>query len=200
MPVAPTARAIPSSSSASAVRVGVSSPLELRWLRVREVLKPMAPGLDGLAGQLRHRLDVVGRGHLALRAALAHHVEPQGAVGHVGGEVDVVGAAVEGVEELGERLPRPRQALVQRGAGDVLHALHQLDQAVVVGRAHRREADAAVAGHHGGDAVPRRRDQPRVPRGLPVVVHVDVDEPGRDGEAVGVEHAGGGAVDLRRPR
>ena len=43
MPVAPTARAIPSSSSASAVSVGVYSPLELRWFRVREVLNPIAP-------------------------------------------------------------------------------------------------------------------------------------------------------------
>ena len=135
----------PSSSSASAVRVGVSSPLELRWLRVREVLKPMAPASTACAGQRRHRLDVVGRGHLALGAALPHHVEPQRAVRHVGGEVDVVVAAVERVEELGERLPRPRQPLVERGAGDVLHALHELDQPVVVGRAHGREADAAVA-------------------------------------------------------
>ena len=173
----------------------MSSPLELRWLRVRDVLKPMAPASTASPRQGGHRLDVLGRGHLALRAPLAHHVEAQRAVGHVGGEVDVVGAAVEGVEELGERLPRPRQALVERGAGDVLDALHQLDEAVVVGRPHRREADAAVAGHDGGDAVPGRRDEPVVPGGLAVVVHVDVDEAGRDEQAVGVELLGGGAVD-----
>ena len=97
-------------------------------------------------------------------------------MGHLGGEVDVVGAAVERVEELGEGLPGPRQALVQRGAGDVLDALHQLDEALVVGRADRREADAAVAGDDRGDAVPRRRAEPVVPGGLAVVVHVDVDE------------------------
>ena len=136
-----------------------------------------------------------GRGRLALGAALAHHVEAQRAVGHVGGEVDVVVAAVERVEELGERLPGPRQALVERGAGDVLHALHELDEPVVVGGPHRREADAAVAGHDGGDAVPRRRDEAVVPGGLAVVVHVDVDEARGDEQAVGVELLGGAAVD-----
>ena len=39
-----------------------------------------------------------------------------------------------------------------------------------------READAAVAHHDGGDAVPRRRQQAAVPGGLAVVVGVDVDE------------------------
>src|SRR3546814_9919440 len=75
-------------------------------------------------------------------------MEPQRAVGNLRGQIDVVGPVVERVEELGVGLPGPRKALVQGGAGDVLDALHQLDQALVVGRAHRREADAAVAGHH----------------------------------------------------
>ena len=68
------------------------------------------------------------------------------------------------------------QALVEHGAGDVLDAFHQLDEPAVVGRVHRREADAAVAGDDGGDAVPRRRDHALAPRRLPVVVGVDVDE------------------------
>ena len=80
------------------------------------------------------------RGPLGVVAPLAHDVQAQRAVGHLGGEVDVVGPALEGVEVLAEALPRPVEALVQGGAGDVLHALHQLDEAVVVGGAHRREA------------------------------------------------------------
>src|SRR3546814_11682905 len=81
----------------------------------------------------------------------------------------------------------PYTTLFRSGAGDVLDALHQRDQALVVGRAHRREADAAVAGHHGGDPVPGRRVEAVVPGGLAVVVHVDVDEAGRDEQAIGVE-------------
>ena len=64
---------------------------------------------------------------------------------------------VERVEVLGEALPVPVDALVQRGAGDVLDALHQLDEEALAAGAHRREADAAVAHHDGGDAVPARR-------------------------------------------
>ena len=64
--------------------------------------------------------------------------------------------------------------------GDVLHALHQLDEPLVAVGGRRREADAAVAHHHGGDAVPRARRDPRVPGDLGVVVGVDVDPPGRD--------------------
>ena len=93
-----------------------------------------------------------------------------------------------------------RQALVEHDAGDVLDALHQLDEPVVVGRAHRREADAAVAGDDGGDAVPRRRDHPLAPRRLPVVVGVDVDEAGRHQQPVGVDASGRPLRRRRRPR
>ena len=79
------------------------------------------------------------------RAALPHHVQAQRAVRHLHRDVDVERPAVERVHELGERLPVPRQALVQHRARDVLDAFHQLDEPVVIGRVHRREADAAVA-------------------------------------------------------
>ena len=85
---------------------------------------------------------------------------------------------------------------MQRGTRDVLDALHQLDQEVVLIGAHRREADAAVAHHGRGDAVVAGRRELRVPGGLAVVVGVDVDEARRHGEAGGVERAFGGAGDL----
>ena len=146
-------------------------------------------GEHGLAGQVGHRRDVVGRRRLARCATLAHHVQAQRAVGDLGAEVDVAWMALEVVEVLREGLPRPRQALVQRHAGDVLDAFHQLDEALVVGGPHRGEADAAVAHHGGRDAVPARRGQLDVPGRLAVVVGVDVDEAGRDEGAVGVELA-----------
>ena len=55
--------------------------------------------------------------------------------------------------------------------------------------AHRREPDAAVAHDHGGHAVPARRREQRVPGGLAVVVRVQVDEAGREQQAVGVDGA-----------
>jgi len=108
-------------------------------------------------------------------------------VAHLGGDVDVIATALERVEIVGDGLPLPRQALVEHGAGQVLDPFHELDQRLAVARAHGREADAAVPAHHRGDTVARRRLQPLVPRGLPVVVGVDVDEAGGDDGAIGVD-------------
>ena len=56
-------------------------------------------------------------------------------------------------------------------------------------RARRREADAAIAHHHRGDAVPAGRRQLAVPGRLAVIVGVDIDEAGRHQRACGVEFA-----------
>ena len=45
-------------------------------------------GLDALADDARHRLDVVGRRRLVARAALAHHVAAHRAVRHLRADVD----------------------------------------------------------------------------------------------------------------
>ena len=63
-------------------------------------------------------------------------------------------------------------------------------------RAGRGEADAAVAHRDRRDAVDRRRRDDRVPGDLAVEVGVDVDEPGRDQEAVGVDLPGAPLVDV----
>ena len=147
-----------------------------------------------------HRREVVGRRRARARAALAHHVGAHRAVRHLRADVDRARPLGERVEVLGERLPAPVDALAQRGAGDVLDALHQLDQPLLAAGVHRREADAAVAHHDRGDAVPARRRELRVPGGLAVVVRVHVDEAGRDQQAVGVDLSRAGAVDASRPR
>ncbi len=82
------------------------------------------------------------------------------------------------VEVFGVGLPAPGDALGQRGAGNVLDTLHQLDQPSLGARPHRGEADAAVAGHHGGDPVTAGRLQRAVPADLAVVMGMDVDEAG----------------------
>ena len=116
--------------------------------------EPEPAGDDALASQVGHCRDIARCGVLVVGAALAHHVEPQCSVGYLRGNVDVVGAGVDGIEELGERVPVPRKALVKRSARDVLDPFHQLDQLAVIGVVHRRETDAAVAHHDRRDAVP----------------------------------------------
>ena len=88
----------------------------------------------------------------------------------------------------------------ERGAGDVLDALHQLDQPVVPVGAHRREPHAAVAHDGRRDAVPRRRREQRVPRDLAVVVRVHVDPTRGDEQAVGVDLVAPATARRRRPR
>src|SRR5204862_466805 len=111
-------------------------------------------------------------------------------------DVDVELPGGERVEVVAVALPVPRQAFTQHREGDVLDAFHQLDQAVVVGGLAGREADAAVAHDHGGDAVPGAGLHAPVPGGLAVVVGVDVDEAGGDQLAARVDFFGAGAGDL----
>ena len=120
---------------------GTASPVIDRWKIVREVEKPDRAGGHRLGDQPTHLGDVVGGGVLVVHAALAHHLEAQRAVGELGGDVERVVARAEEVEVLREALPgAPRHPLGERAAGDVLDALHQLDQrGLLTGRA-RREA------------------------------------------------------------
>src|SRR5690606_36647246 len=93
---------------------------------------------------LRHRLDVVGAGCFILCATSAHHVGPHRAVGDLRGDVDGARHRLERVEVRGKGLPTPDHALGHRCAGNVLDALHEPDQPLAIGLAHRREAHTAV--------------------------------------------------------
>ena len=189
-PASLTPRAIASISSWPALKLGMGWPLSLLCSVSRDDAKPSAPTSNGLGGELAHQGQVLGGGGLAVDAALAHHVHAQRRVRQEGGDVDVALTAVERVEELRERLPRPRQPVDHDDAGDVLDAGHQVDQRLVVVGPARREADAAVAHHRGRDAVRRRRRHAVRPDGLTVVVGVQVDEPGGDEQAGRVDLAG----------
>ncbi len=63
----------------------------------------------------------------------------------------------------------------------------------------RREAHAAIAHHQGGDAVPARRGDVRIPGDLGVVVRMHVDPAGQHQLSAGVDFAvpGANASDLR---
>ena len=192
--------AMPISSASEARSDGVGSPFTVRWLSVREVEKPSAPARIASAVSARICAISSGVASSSLARALAHHVDAQRAVRQLRAEIDVARPRFERVEVLAERFPRPVQALVERRAGNVLDAFHQLDQALAVLGLHRREADAAIAHHHRGDAVPARGLQTRVPGRLAVVVGVDVDEARRDQQALGVDLLGARAATPCRPR
>jgi hypothetical protein len=78
-------------------------------------------------------------------------------VRQIGGGVDVARAAVQRIQILREGLPVPGQPLGHDGARNILDAFHDVDQQIVILPPAGREADAAIAHHHGRDAMRRRR-------------------------------------------
>jgi len=148
----------------------------------------------GVAQELLHGRDVGGRRRLVAYAALAHGVDAERAVPDVRADVRPERQRREVAHVLRERFPAPRDAGLHGRRRHVLDAFHQVHEEVAVGRLAGREADAAVAHHQRGDAVPRRRRAQRVPGDLGVEVRVDVDEAGRDDGAARVDDLAGRAV------
>ena len=161
--------------------------------RGREAERAVAHRLGRERAHVRHLLR---RRLLEPGGALAHHEHAQCAVRQLGAEIHVARPRLQRIEILAERFPRPVQALVERRAGNILDAFHQLDQALAVLELDRREAHAAIAHHRRGDAMPARRLQVRIPGRLAVIVGVDVDEARRDQQALGVDLLGGAAGHL----
>jgi hypothetical protein len=84
----------------------------------------------------------------------------------------------------------------QSGAGNIFDAFHQADQPFVLVGLGGRKADAAIAHHHGSDAVPARGGHFLVPGGLTVIMRMDVDKAGRDQMPLRVDFLGGIAGDF----
>ena len=180
---------MPSNSRASAWVPGTSSPSFDRCKGVRLVENPSAPARSASSTKAAIWLmssSVAG----SLAAPRSPITKPRSGPCAICEPMSMTrGLAAEGVEVLGVAGPVPRDALDHGAAGDVLDAFHQRDQPVVtIGRG-RGEPDAAVAHHHGRDAVPAGRRQPRIPSGLRVVVRVDVDEARCHQQAVGIDRA-----------
>ncbi len=190
----PSARPMPNSSSSAANVPGTGSPSIARWASVRDVEKPSAPAAIP-SSTTRAIASMSSAVAASLRAPLSHHVSPYRAMRDLGADVDRLRHAVEGVEVLGKGLPSPLDASRERGAGDVLDALHQPDEPVVLIRSDRREADAAVAHDDGRHPVPAARCEQRIPRDLPVEVCVDVHETWRHQRPIGVDLPLAGTVD-----
>ena len=149
--------------------------------------KAQRPSLDRLLHDACHRGDVIGGGGLVAGTAIAHRIAPHRAVGDLGAEVDGQLLLLHRVEVLRKALPAPGDALGERGPGDVLDTLHQLDEPLLAARLHGGETDAAVAADDRRHTVHAGRLQQAVPADLAVVVGVDVDEARGDDAAGGID-------------
>ena len=144
-------------------------------------------GTERVADDAGHAADVVVGCGLVGGTAVAHHVGAHRTVADLGSDVEGARHGGKDVEVLGKGLPTPGDPLGKCAAGDVLDPLHQLDEPVVSIGGGGSEPDPAVAHHHRGHAVPSRRRDVGIPCGLGVVVRMDVDESGREQQAVGVD-------------
>jgi hypothetical protein len=109
-------------------------------------------------------------------------------------------STADGVEIFGEGLEGPlvAQTGAERAGAHALDLLEGADDEVAVLGPGGRHAEAAIAHHDGGDAVPGRHGQHTIPQHLGVVVRVDVDEPGSHDTIGGVDRGGRLHVGQRR--
>jgi len=93
------------------------------------------------------------------------------------------------VEILREGLEAPvlAHAGLERGDAHALDLLERADDEVAMGAARRRDAEAAIAYHHRGDAVPGRDAEHAIPQDLRIVMRVDVDEARADDAPRGID-------------
>nr|WP_262402566.1 hypothetical protein [Actinomadura sp. CNU-125] len=141
----------------------------------------------GLAHDAAHRLGL-GGGRGALLAA--DREQPQRRVPDERADVEALGARVDGGKVVGVGLEAPVDALVEGLQRHALDVLQGADDDVAVLGAGGRDAEAAVAHDDAGHAVPAGRGEVAVPEDLRVVVGVDVDEAGRERQAVQVDDLG----------
>ena len=137
--------------------------------------EPDGPGRRARRDLSRMRVELVRRRRRA-PTRVAHRPHAHWRVADVAAEVDGGAAALDAREVLGVRLERPVDAGLERRASACPRPRRACAAASPrLGRA-RRDREPAVAGHHAGDALVRRRRQPRVPQHLRVVVRVQVEE------------------------
>ena len=141
--------------------------------------KAEGAGGQGLLKRARHIAKLgFARRFIVVRPALAHGRDAQRRVGHLGADIHDTGHGRQGIEIVGKTVPTEIHACGEHGGGNVLHRLHESNEEILVPRAQRRDADAAIAEHGGGDAMPRRRREIGIPGGLAVVMGVDIDPAG----------------------
>ena len=108
---------------------------------------------------------------------------------HLRADIDRARLPLDRIQIFGEALPLPVDPFGKRRARNVLDAFHQFDQELALVGPYRRKADAAIAHHRRGHAMPARRCEQRVPARLAVVMRVDVDPAWRHEHAFRVDLA-----------
>ena len=142
-------------------------------------------GAHRLEHQPAHFGDL-GIGCNALRRRLAQHVAAQRRVPDEARDVERRPPALEHVEVLRHRFELPADAASQRVQRHALDLGQVAHHALAVRGAARRDGEAAVADHGGGDAKRGRGRGARIPGELRVVMRVVVDDPRHQGQAAGV--------------
>ena len=147
--------------------------------------------LHAVADDILHRLDLVVGG-ARLLALVAHHVMPYRRMADQVADIDAE-TLVEMVHVLAGRFPveLDRAQYLHRDRFDVGE---ELGQPLLGALPHRRQRQGAISEDDGRRAVLGGECAQRVPGNLRIVMTVIVDEPGRDGAAFSVDHAGSGAT------
>ena len=135
------------------------------------------------------RLPLGGRPRLG--GIETHHPRQQRRDRNVRQNVHRLGMARDTVEKFGKGAPVPRHPCFHRGVRNRFDPRHREHRALAAFRMHRREAEAAVADHDRGDAVPARDGAVGIPEKLRVVVGMQIDEAGRDDQARSFDRLGG---------
>ena len=143
-------------------------------------------GPHGLQHDAAHLGDL-GLGGRAPGGVGAEHVGAHRGVADERGDVRHHAAPLHRVEVLGIALEVPAHAGAQRLQRHALDVGQRAQREIAVGRAARRDGEAAVADDDGGHAERGRRRGERIPRELGVVVRVDVHDAGREDQAAGVD-------------
>ena len=131
----------------------------------------------------------------ALPCGRPHGAEPQRVVPDQGHHVDAE-PLIDGVHVLREALPVPGQHGGEGLHRQVLDAAEGGEHRLAVLGLQWRQGEPAVARQNRGDTVPHRGRAELVPERLRVVVRVQIDDPRRDEEPIGIDGRGRRAPDL----
>ena len=162
-------------------------PADVEVVHVPGDREPERASLERLAHEAAHHVELrVGR--VALRAVLAHRVQPDGRMADERPDVHAEPLA-DRAHVVRERFPRPWHACLKHLHRDRFDVRQHAGELLALGCLHGRERERAVADDDRGRAVVAGERAERIPQDLGVVMAVVVDEPRRNDAPVGLDDA-----------